>query len=151
MFIHKNGDIEFTDAISNSTFFKTEADVIYIKAMSVHDWTEGIECNKDTTRFWWSENPDEQLTWDEISDQIAEAYSQGRTTYEEQIITIQKQREKNQPAQTAQAVYKDDTVRCSVCGVEIWEDIECDCGIDGADHEGLSEAYEKKQASPNRC
>jgi len=43
------------------------------------------------------------------------------------------------------AVFKDDTVRCSVCGVEIWEDVDCDCGVDGADHEGLVEAYTEKR------
>ena len=42
------------------------------------------------------------------------------------------------------AVYRDDAVRCEKCGVEIWEDVDCDCGVDGADHEGLAEAYERK-------
>ena len=42
------------------------------------------------------------------------------------------------------AVFKDGAVRCKKCGVEIWEDTSCDCGIDGAEHEGLKEAYEEK-------
>jgi hypothetical protein len=43
------------------------------------------------------------------------------------------------------AVFKDDTVRCEKCGVEIWDDVDCDCGVDGADHEGIAEAYEQKK------
>lgn len=43
------------------------------------------------------------------------------------------------------AVYRDDIVRCEKCGVEIWEDVDCDCGADGADHLGLAEAYEEKK------
>jgi len=44
----------------------------------------------------------------------------------------------------AKAVFKDDAVRCEKCGVEIWEGVDCGCGVDGADHEGLKEAYEEK-------
>jgi len=43
------------------------------------------------------------------------------------------------------AIYKDDAVRCEKCGVEIWEGVDCDCGVDGAEHEGLEEAYEVKR------
>ena len=42
------------------------------------------------------------------------------------------------------AVFKDDAVRCEKCGTEIWEDVDCKCGVDGADHEGLADAYEEK-------
>lgn len=42
------------------------------------------------------------------------------------------------------AIFRDDAVRCERCGVEIWEGVSCDCGIDGADHEGLVEAYDEK-------
>lgn len=42
------------------------------------------------------------------------------------------------------AVFKDEAVRCEKCGVEIWEGVVCDCGVDGGDHEGLVEAYEQK-------
>jgi len=42
------------------------------------------------------------------------------------------------------AVYKDGAVRCEECGAEIWEGVDCDCGIDGADHPGFEEAYEAK-------
>lgn len=42
------------------------------------------------------------------------------------------------------AVYKDGAVRCEKCGDEIWEGVDCSCGIDGADHEGLQEAYIEK-------
>ncbi len=41
-------------------------------------------------------------------------------------------------------MFKDDAVRCEICGVEIWEGSECACGIDGEYHEGLQEAYEEK-------
>jgi hypothetical protein len=37
-----------------------------------------------------------------------------------------------------------EAVICSKCGVEIWEGVDCDCGVDGVDHEGLIEAYEQK-------
>lgn len=43
------------------------------------------------------------------------------------------------------AIFKDGVVRCERCGVEIWEDAECDCGVDGSDHEGLDEAYANKR------
>jgi hypothetical protein len=43
------------------------------------------------------------------------------------------------------AIFKDDAIRCEKCGVEIWEGVDCDCGIDGADHEGLTEAYKQKR------
>jgi hypothetical protein len=43
------------------------------------------------------------------------------------------------------AIFENDAVRCQKCGVEIWEGVDCDCGVDGADHEGLTEAYEKKR------
>jgi hypothetical protein len=46
--------------------------------------------------------------------------------------------------QHPKAVFKDEAVRCERCGVEIWQDVDCACGIDGADHEGLAEAYEEK-------
>ena len=42
------------------------------------------------------------------------------------------------------AVFKNDAVRCGKCDVEIWEDVDCACGVDGVDHEGLKEAYEEK-------
>lgn len=42
------------------------------------------------------------------------------------------------------AIYKDGAVRCEKCGVEIWDDVDCDCGIDGADHEGIMAAYGEK-------
>jgi hypothetical protein len=45
---------------------------------------------------------------------------------------------------TESAVYKDDAVRCNKCETEIWEGVECDCGVDGEDHAGLTEAYEQK-------
>lgn len=45
------------------------------------------------------------------------------------------------------AIYKDGAVRCERCGVEIWDDVDCDCGVDGSDHEGIAEAYEKKNKS----
>ena len=44
----------------------------------------------------------------------------------------------------AKAVFKDDAVRCEKCGVEIWEGVDCGCGVDGADHDGLAEAYKEK-------
>ncbi|MCJ7559192.1 hypothetical protein MUO79_01060 [Candidatus Bathyarchaeota archaeon] len=43
------------------------------------------------------------------------------------------------------AVFKDDAVRCEKCDVEIWEGVDCDCGVDGVDHDGLTEAYEEKK------
>lgn len=43
------------------------------------------------------------------------------------------------------AIFKGDAVRCEKCGVEIWEGVDCDCGVDGADHEGVTEAYEQKK------
>lgn len=45
------------------------------------------------------------------------------------------------------AIYKDGAVRCERCGAEIWDDVDCDCGVDGSDHEGIAEAYEKKNKS----
>jgi len=42
------------------------------------------------------------------------------------------------------AVYKDDAVRCEKCGVEIWDGVDCGCGLDGALHEGIEEAYREK-------
>ena len=44
----------------------------------------------------------------------------------------------------AKAVFKDDAVRCEKCGVEIWEGVDCGCGVDGAGHDGLAEAYKEK-------
>ena len=46
--------------------------------------------------------------------------------------------------QKLKAIFKDDSVRCEKCGTEIWEDVDCDCGVDGSDHEGLKGAYEEK-------
>ena len=43
------------------------------------------------------------------------------------------------------AIFKDGVVRCERCGTEIWEDVDCDCGIDGANHEGINEAYEQEK------
>ena len=37
-----------------------------------------------------------------------------------------------------------DAVVCEKCGVEIWEGVDCDCGVDGALHLGLNEAYKQK-------
>jgi hypothetical protein len=51
---------------------------------------------------------------------------------------------KNAGHKKLKAVFITDTVRCEACGVEIWEGVDCDCGVDGADHEGLKEAYEQK-------
>lgn len=45
---------------------------------------------------------------------------------------------------SSKAVFKDDAVRCEKCGVEIWDGVDCDCGIDGVDHEGLEVAYKQK-------
>ena len=49
--------------------------------------------------------------------------------------------------QHPKAIFKDDAVRCELCGTEIYEDVNCDCGIDGSDHEKLKEAYEEKAAA----
>ena len=45
------------------------------------------------------------------------------------------------------AVFEGDAVRCGVCGVEIWEGVDCDCGVDGVDHVGLVEAYVEKRGA----
>lgn len=45
------------------------------------------------------------------------------------------------------AVYKDGAVRCEKCGVEVWEGVDCDCGIAGEDHEGIIAAYGEKLKS----
>lgn len=42
------------------------------------------------------------------------------------------------------AIYLDGAVRCEKCDTEIWEGVDCNCGSDGADHEGLYEAYIQK-------
>ncbi|MCL2643424.1 MAG: hypothetical protein FWD52_07965 [Candidatus Bathyarchaeota archaeon] len=47
------------------------------------------------------------------------------------------------------AVFKDGTVRCEKCEVEIWDGADCDCGVDGADHEEIKEAYAEKTKIEN--
>ena len=42
------------------------------------------------------------------------------------------------------AINKDGAVRCEKCEVEIWEGVDCDCGISGEDHEGIIPAYGEK-------
>jgi len=44
------------------------------------------------------------------------------------------------------AIYDEklDAVICKKCKVEIWEGVDCDCGVDGALHSGLDEAYKQK-------
>jgi len=48
------------------------------------------------------------------------------------------------------AIYSNDAVRCEKCMIEIWEGTECACGIVGADHQGLAEAYQKKAEADNK-
>lgn len=53
--------------------------------------------------------------------------------------------------QHPEAIYKDKAVRCKICNVEIWEDVNCKCGIDGSDHKNLAEAYEEKAVAEKQA
>jgi ferredoxin len=39
------------------------------------------------------------------------------------------------------AIVKDGAVRCSVCHVEIYEGVECGCGLSDDDFQNIEEAY----------
>lgn len=47
------------------------------------------------------------------------------------------------------AIYKDDAVRCPICGVEVWDGVECDCGHEFTIEE-MAEAYAERASAEKK-
>lgn len=141
----QNGEVSFSSPITQNTHTGIDAYtplpeyVGDLQALNISDF-EGFYEQEDGTF-----NVDgEILTREEAIDAIA-------TTYQEDYQPNERDANSDPILKLyydilhPKAIFKDDAVRCERCGVEIWSDVDCDCGLDGDEHEGIEEAYEQKK------